>query len=620
MPDVSHEYPPGEWTVDDIQAALSAPEQYPVPQYEEAEVWESVANDPITEPAVRELLSDARDLVDQPVPRIPATAYLEYERTGTRGVYEDPANSRKGAVNTLVAAECIEREGEYLDTLLDYAWAICEETTWTMPAIIRDDQKLDGLPTTQPVENREVGIHGVNVAATLAEAVYVLGDELHPALVERIREEVERRIVRPYEERDDLWWLTAPTMPNQNAVNHFGVVTAALYLLDDTERQAEIVAKAARHLAYYLDGFDANGCLSEGIGYWDYGFSHYVKLAAQLRARTDGELDLLSPPIVEEVARFPWKVQLSPGRFPAFSDAREEPGITPSAAAWLGVTIGNEDLAARGRHAFEDGYPTALRNLLWCRQVPDDWSVQPSSETVFLEGHDWWIARSDPEDQNALVLAAKGGTNGESHNHNDCGSFVVHCNRESLLRDLGLATYHSGLKHADTRYDYLHTRSLGHPVPYVNGYEQGHGEEYRATVLDHAADPPAFELDLADCYPAAAGVETLHRRFAIETDRVTLDDRAQYSDDAPDQRLESVLVSFVPIERRDGGLVVTGERGRARIAVTRPSDPEIAVEHLPDALEVSGHTNDDESYRDVWRARVTGRTRVALEIAPSDET
>ena len=38
-----------------------------------------------------------------------------------------------------------------------------------------------------------------------------------------------------------------------------------------------------------------------------------------------------------------------------------------------------------------------------------------------------------------LYVAMKGGSNGESHNHNDVGSFVVYANNEPLFIDPGVA-------------------------------------------------------------------------------------------------------------------------------------------------------------------------------------
>ena len=82
----------------------------------------------------------------------------------------------------------------------------------------------------------------------------------------------------------------------------------------------------------------------------------------------------------------------------------------------------------------------ALRELFWT--VPAD--AEPG---VSLSRHDWFggmmwmVARVDPADPDALVLAAKGGNNQEMHNQNDVGNFIVHVNGESIIPDIGRGRY-----------------------------------------------------------------------------------------------------------------------------------------------------------------------------------
>ena len=51
------------------------------------------------------------------------------------------------------------------------------------------------------------------------------------------------------------------------------------------------------------------------------------------------------------------------------------------------------------------------------------------------------MKRSTPEPQRGLTLAAKGGHNGESHNHNDVGSFIVAVDGVPAVADAGRPTY-----------------------------------------------------------------------------------------------------------------------------------------------------------------------------------
>lgn len=622
-----HSYPPGEWTVEDVSRALEvAPERFPFPTIDDEADWDAIRSDDLTGPVAESTLDAASANRGAPPPSLPASLFLDMTRTGDRRRYQHQNARRYRRLGRFAIAECIEREGRYLDDVLDYASAICEQSTWLLPAHLREPQNVEGLPGVVPDDERIVALRSAGTAALLAEIDYLLGDRLHPALRERIRHEVDHRVFRPYEARDDLQWLTPPAN-NWNAVCNAGVSIAALHLCDDRSRTARILTKAAGSLRHYLNDFDEAGCTAEGIGYWNYGFGRYVSLAASLDARTGGELSLLSPPIVRKIARFPLKIELSPGHFPPFSDAEEETEPLPYVACWLGERLDEPALIARGRRALAStsvsNFSVLLRTLAWCRGTPSDVTVPAADRVTFLKGYDWWIARSDPTDPSGLVVAAKGGHNGEAHNHNDCGSFVVHVGGESLLTDLGAPTYERDF-FSDERYEYLVARSLGHSVPYVNGFEQVSGEAYAATVIDRTVDDQrsVLDLELAGCYPDEAGLDSLRRRIELDTevDRVTVEDRVRFTDVAPGHRYEAVLVSFDRMSRTGDGIEVTGDRSRVLVAPD-PGDADIEVERLEDAINKGGNADPENDYRDVWRAFVRPaeaiETSLRLVLTPS---
>jgi hypothetical protein len=542
--------------------------------------------------------------------------------------YQTPERERRRRLSTFAIAECVEREGDYLDPVLDYAWAICEQSTWLWPAHLRGAHDHEGLPGVVPDEERRVALFSVGTALLLADLDALLGDRLHPALRERIREEVDRRVLTPFVARDDHGWIGPPAM-NWNAVCNAGSAVAALTLLDDPRRQAAVVERAVARLRHYLDDFDADGCTAEGVGYWNYGFGNYVTLAAELEARTDGAYSLLEPPIVREIAEYPLKVQLSPGRFLPFSDTEEDVPVFPHTPCWLGDRLDLEGLGALGRRSLErpaalfEGrntyfLPELLRDLAWAGRVPDDWTLPTPPRRQFFDGHDWWLVRAAPADPDGLVVAAKGGHNDEPHNHNDCGSFVVHYRGESLLTDLGRPTYDREF-FGERRYtDYLTPRSLGHSVPHVNGHEQAAGSEYAADLLGvEEGETDAVAYDLAGCYPDGAGLASLRRRVALHRDepRVTVADEATFADGPG--TLESVLVSYDPVAVEGDALVVAGERARATVTPAADAPVDLRVEHLEDAVDVSWRP--DADHWDVWRARLAlppaGTASLELSIA-----
>ena len=62
-------------------------------------------------------------------------------------------------------------------------------------------------------------------------------------------------------------------------------------------------------------------------------------------------------------------------------------------------------------------------------------AVEPKTEDAYLENSQIMVASN----KNWFV-AAKGGNNAESHNHNDIGNFIVYQNNQPLVIDLGRDT------------------------------------------------------------------------------------------------------------------------------------------------------------------------------------
>jgi hypothetical protein len=132
-------------------------------------------------------------------------------------------------------------------------------------------------------------------------------------------------------------------------------------------------------------------------------------------------------------------------------------------------------------------------------------------------------ARSYPDSSRGLYLAAKGGHNAESHNHNDVGNFIVYAGGRPVLIDVGVGTY-TAKTFSPQRYDIWTMQSAYHNLPAINGCLQKDGRQFHAENVVYKADDAAasFSLDIAKAYPAEARVTswvrtvTLARRKSVE--------------------------------------------------------------------------------------------------------
>ena len=107
-------------------------------------------------------------------------------------------------------------------------------------------------------------------------------------------------------------------------------------------------------------------------------------------------------------------------------------------------------------------------------------------------------------------VAMKGGHNGESHNHNDVGSFVIYANGAPLFIDPGVGEY-TAKTFSKNRYDIWTMQSGYHNLPQINGFDQKDSKQYAAKIINHRNG--LLSLDIATAYPEEAGVRGDARRY-----------------------------------------------------------------------------------------------------------
>ena len=109
-----------------------------------------------------------------------------------------------------------------------------------------------------------------------------------------------------------------------------------------------------------------------------------------------------------------------------------------------------------------------------------------------------------------FYLAAKGGHNAESHNHNDIGNFIVYADGLPVLIDVGVETY-TAKTFSGSRYEIWTMQSAFHNLPTING------QEFRAGDVRFEADnkKDSFSLDLSTAYPGEAEILSWERTITL---------------------------------------------------------------------------------------------------------
>ena len=184
----------------EILAPLGA--YHPFPTSSERESW-----DRLPETVRRKLVGAAEPLLGCQWPPLPATLYMDFARTGERKNYENPYFARRRAVGRLALAECAEGQGRFLDDIIAGLWAICEETSWVIPA---HNKGFAGDHPLPDATDHYIDLFAGETGSLLAWTHHLLRSQLEavtPRICEYLRREVKARILDPFLDRDDFWWM-----------------------------------------------------------------------------------------------------------------------------------------------------------------------------------------------------------------------------------------------------------------------------------------------------------------------------------------------------------------------------------------------------------------------------
>jgi len=516
-------------------------------------------------PNADKLIERAAALMDKPVPEVPDELYLEFTKTGNRNHYEKPYHHRLSQLDTLLLAECLEYKGRFLPALERTVLAICDERSWTMPA---HDSSLSNFKGTQLTIDLGSSARG----RLLATVDYWLGDKLAPATRERLRKEVHRRVLDVYlaavrdNDEHGNWWMKGEN--NWNAVCTAGVVCGALALLDKPEERAEVLAAMEISNPRFISGFTGDGYCSEGMGYWNYGFGHFVALGLAVRDATGGHLDIFKGKKLARVADYAQGFQIQTGCSPFFADG----GGAPSPEVWALLRQVYPEAVPADTPPFpllSGGSDTVALRAFGQEPPP------PSNKDAGLPLHTWFanaqvlLTRSAPGSQPPFGAAIKGGHNAELHNHNDVGSYTVVLDGLEMMGDPGGEVY-TRRTFSSHRYDSKMLNSYGHPVPVVAGLLQPTGRAAAAKVLGSSFEDARdrLELDLTKAY-AAPELKTLHRTLVHDraSRAIEITDAVHFT--SP-QTFSSPLVTYREVDRRDNATLYLHDKTRCvevRIAV-----------------------------------------------------
>ncbi len=521
-----------------------------------------------------------------PWPQPLVSHYARYFRDGNRTAYEDLVAARqqrltRAVVMALTAADGDEADG-WLDDVVDGAYLLCEQSSWSWAA---HDDVFRCSGDVVPDRGRPfLDLGAGEVAAQLAWLDHVLGarlDSRAPGLRKRLREEVHQRVIQPFLERLDWHWLGLDgDVHNWNPWIHSNLIVAALFLVDDSRLQARVLARCIEGMDRFLAAIPADGAIDEGFAYWWNGAGRALEGLALLEEATAGVLGA-GLPVIRELVAFPHRMHIGG---PWFLNVADGPARAATALPWdmlhrWAVRLGDDD-AARHAASMLAGAPDAaaglgrvLHSLFRSASAPGRTQgvngAFPLVAFTYLPSVQIMVARETAGSTRGLLLAAKGGHNGEHHNHRDVGSVVVAVDGTPVLVDAGQPTYTAKTFGPD-RYDIRAMQSSWHNVPAPFGMEQGTGSGFAAEVLGlPTAEQPRLRLALGAAYGLQPHQWIRTSTLDRATGRVTIADhwdlRAGPHSGGPHAPAPDGAASDVDITFLASGTVRVGPAGSAEV-------------------------------------------------------
>ncbi len=547
-------------------AKLLPPHPYALgPVISDRESWDPWQDQPIGQ----HILKDARENAAKPAPDYNDAAFLECIDTKDVTSINRILCGIRHRQTFFILAEAIFNQGEFLGLIESDARMIGRLSTWMHP---NNDLGLKNFKH----EGYDNDLASCHSALNFALIHHILGPRLSDDFRTFLFDEVQRRFFGPIRKRiesgSDLdWWLIAKH--NWNSVNLSCCAHAAVAMLPTGEDRAWWLAAMESLVSNYIDGFADDGLCNEGVGYWYFGFIHFISLAEVMRIGSAHTIDMLDTPKVRRIARFPDWAEIQPGMFPAFSDCHLDAKLGTWARIWLDNRKGSEpdELA---QPAPTDLNPFAgLREqfsdeiLLWMFQTKDPlkpWYRPPATALRdWFEPSAFLICRTAPTSPRSFAATFLGGNNGVNHSHNDLGTFTVLLDGKALIYDPGVEVY-SMRTFSEQRYDSPLLNSYGHPVPRIGGQLQQPGRNHQAVTLltEFLDNRDRMVLDLRGGYDCPT-LAKLEREFVFDRHgdgSLTITDTVEFSEPT---EYESALItpgeiseSSTTLQLSDGNSVI----------------------------------------------------------------
>ena len=581
------------------------------PDYQDRAGW-----DRLTGPMKGEIIKDGEKYLDYPWKVVKASDYIEYERSGSRTIMENPFGDNNNALSSLLLAELAEGQGRFIDQIINGVWMSCEMTTWVLSAHLPSYHT--SKRTLAGPEEQVIDLTSGDMGSLLSWTYYFFRDEfakVNPAIPVRLRNELQRRILDPYMERSDWWWqafnATPQTMVNNwNPWCNFNVLSSFMLLENDPNQLAQAVYRTMVSVDKFLNYTQDDGACEEGPSYWGHAAGKLYDYLQMLYDATGGKLSLFDEPLIRNMGEYIGRSYIGEGWVVNFADASAKGGGDKNLVFRYGKAVNSQEMQQFAAYLHQKdrnkGYTRSgrdlfrsLENMVSAGDLEKTEPALPSARYTWYPQTEFCYMRH-PE---GFFFAAKGGYNNESHNHNDVGTFILYYNNQPVFIDAGVGTY-TRQTFSSERYSIWTMQSMFHNLPAINGFPQKFGTEYRSQKASFDPVKSRFSLDLAGAYGPEAGVQSWVRSYTLPSaENLVIEDR--YSLSAIHQPHQIIFMTSTPPDLSQKGRLLLDIGGKRVQLLYDGKLFDVQAEALPQTDKRLSSVWGDHLHRIILTARTT---------------
>jgi len=360
-----------------------------------------------------------------------------------------------------------------------------------------------------------------------------------------------------------------------------------------------------KYIDQYINGLGDDGGCDEGPGYW-FGASGAVFDGLNLIDNaTAGKISIYKEPFIKKMASYIYKTHISGDHFINVADA--EPGMRPNGVMLyrFGKAISDTQMMTFGSWVFHNlpsnagapGTYNRSRSLFNMAAIKECAAYADHFQDVA----DVWFSDVQlmaSRAKNGFFVASHAGHNGESHNHNDVGDFMIYFNNNPLIVDVGPGAY-TARTFTEDRYKLWFNSSAYHNLPVINGYQQAEGVSHTALDVHYQSNDnlSSLRMNIASAYPAESGVKSWIREISLNKEG-SVDIIDSYKLEKLSDSLTQSFMTVCPTEIQVPGKIAFNLPGEQKVFLDYDSEQWNVQKQKIDLV-----TEEDQRFKTMWQGK-----------------